>query len=61
MPPQMEAPRVMMTPPPVTPQQPKNIHINPHFKGAVVTPVQGTCPLCWFLYRLQACKDALAS
>uniref|UniRef100_A0A481BNN0 RNA-binding protein 33 isoform X4 n=1 Tax=Sus scrofa TaxID=9823 RepID=A0A481BNN0_PIG len=40
MPPQMEAPRVMMTPPPVTPQQPKNIHINPHFKGAVVTPVQ---------------------
>ncbi|XP_036212067.1 RNA-binding protein 33 isoform X1 [Myotis myotis] len=40
VPPQMEAPRVMMTPPPVTPQQPKNIHINPHFKGAVVTPVQ---------------------
>ncbi|XP_059028348.1 RNA-binding protein 33 isoform X9 [Mustela lutreola] len=40
MPPQIEAPRVMMTPPPVTPQQPKNIHINPHFKGAVVTPVQ---------------------
>uniref|UniRef100_A0A452UGC0 RNA-binding protein 33 n=1 Tax=Ursus maritimus TaxID=29073 RepID=A0A452UGC0_URSMA len=36
----IEAPRVMMTPPPVTPQQPKNIHINPHFKGAVVTPVQ---------------------
>ncbi|XP_064343229.1 RNA-binding protein 33 isoform X3 [Camelus dromedarius] len=40
MPPQIEAPRVMMTPPPATPQQPKNIHINPHFKGAVVTPVQ---------------------
>ncbi|XP_034495809.1 RNA-binding protein 33 isoform X4 [Ailuropoda melanoleuca] len=40
LPPQIEAPRVMMTPPPVTPQQPKNIHINPHFKGAVVTPVQ---------------------
>ncbi|XP_027428831.1 RNA-binding protein 33 isoform X10 [Zalophus californianus] len=40
VPPQMEAPRGMMTPPPVTPQQPKNIHINPHFKGAVVTPVQ---------------------
>ncbi|EHB00993.1 RNA-binding protein 33, partial [Heterocephalus glaber] len=40
MPPQMEAPRVMLTPPPVTPQQPKNIHINPHFKGTVVTPVQ---------------------
>ncbi|XP_023392501.1 RNA-binding protein 33 [Pteropus vampyrus] len=40
MPPQIEAPRVMMTPPPVTPQQPKNIHINPHFKGAVVAPVQ---------------------
>eukprot|EP00069_Balaena_mysticetus_P020080 bmy_12667T0 len=40
LPPQIEAPRAMMTPPPVTPQQPKNIHINPHFKGAVVTPVQ---------------------
>ncbi|XP_077915916.1 RNA-binding protein 33 isoform X2 [Halichoerus grypus] len=40
VPPQMEAPRGMLTPPPVTPQQPKNIHINPHFKGAVVTPVQ---------------------
>ncbi|XP_049498114.1 RNA-binding protein 33 isoform X1 [Panthera uncia] len=40
VPPQMEAPRLMITPPPVTPQQPKNIHINPHFKGAVVTPVQ---------------------
>ncbi|XP_054548758.1 RNA-binding protein 33 [Talpa occidentalis] len=40
MPPQIETPRVMMTPPPGTPQQPKNIHINPHFKGAVVTPVQ---------------------
>ncbi|XP_072820192.1 RNA-binding protein 33 isoform X4 [Vicugna pacos] len=40
MPPQIETPRVMMTPPPATPQQPKNIHINPHFKGAVVTPVQ---------------------
>uniref|UniRef100_A0A2K6FUR4 RNA-binding protein 33 n=1 Tax=Propithecus coquereli TaxID=379532 RepID=A0A2K6FUR4_PROCO len=40
MPPQMETPRIMMTPPPVTPQQPKNIHINPHFKGTVVTPVQ---------------------
>ncbi|KAG8506122.1 RNA-binding protein 33 [Galemys pyrenaicus] len=40
MPPQVETPRVMMTPPPGTPQQPKNIHINPHFKGAVVTPVQ---------------------
>ncbi|KAM9575627.1 RNA-binding protein 33 isoform 3-T3 [Guaruba guarouba] len=40
MPPQIETPRIMMTPPPVTPQQPKNIHINPHFKGTVVTPVQ---------------------
>uniref|UniRef100_A0A8C5ZZ92 RNA-binding protein 33 n=1 Tax=Marmota marmota marmota TaxID=9994 RepID=A0A8C5ZZ92_MARMA len=40
MPPQIEAPRMMLTPPPVTPQQPKNIHINPHFKGTVVTPVQ---------------------
>uniref|UniRef100_A0A2K5UPG4 RNA-binding protein 33 n=1 Tax=Macaca fascicularis TaxID=9541 RepID=A0A2K5UPG4_MACFA len=40
MPPQLETPRMMMTPPPVTPQQPKNIHINPHFKGTVVTPVQ---------------------
>nr|XP_036855343.1 RNA-binding protein 33 isoform X1 [Manis javanica] len=40
VPPQIEAPRVMMTPPPASPQQPKNIHINPHFKGAVVTPVQ---------------------
>lgn len=47
MPPQMDAPRVLMTPPPGAPQQPKNIHINPHFKGAVVTPVQGTCLLCW--------------
>jgi len=46
VPPQMEAPRGMLTPPPVTPQQPKNIHINPHFKGAVVTPVQGTCLFC---------------
>jgi hypothetical protein len=34
---------MMLTPPPVTPQQPKNIHINPHFKGTVVTPVQGMC------------------
>lgn len=40
MPPQIETPRMMLTPPPVTPQQPKNIHINPHFKGTVVTPVQ---------------------
>ncbi|XP_032537951.1 RNA-binding protein 33 isoform X5 [Chiroxiphia lanceolata] len=40
MPPPIETPRIMMTPPPVTPQQPKNIHINPHFKGTVVTPVQ---------------------
>ncbi|XP_039379183.1 RNA-binding protein 33 isoform X2 [Mauremys reevesii] len=40
MPPQIETPGIMMTPPPVTPQQPKNIHINPHFKGTVVTPVQ---------------------
>lgn len=39
----MDTPRVMMTPPPVAPQQPKNIHINPHFKGAVVAPVQGVC------------------
>nr|XP_033787509.1 RNA-binding protein 33 isoform X2 [Geotrypetes seraphini] len=38
--PQAENPRMMMTPPPVNNQQPKNIHINPHFKGAVVTPVQ---------------------
>ena len=66
MPPQIEAPRVMMTPPPVTPQQPKNIHINPHFKGAVVTPVQGTCLLCcghapgdWLVrHHFQAHKDA---
>uniref|UniRef100_A0A8D0GAR2 Uncharacterized protein n=1 Tax=Sphenodon punctatus TaxID=8508 RepID=A0A8D0GAR2_SPHPU len=41
MPPQLETPRILLTPPPVTPQQPKNIHINPHFKGPVVTPVQG--------------------
>ncbi|XP_077160099.1 RNA-binding protein 33 isoform X3 [Paroedura picta] len=40
MPPQLETPRILMTPPPVTSQQPKNIHINPHFKGNVVTPVQ---------------------
>ncbi|XP_042333001.1 RNA-binding protein 33 isoform X2 [Sceloporus undulatus] len=40
MPPQLETPRILMTPPPVTSQQPKNIHINPHFKGTVVTPVQ---------------------
>ncbi|XP_075778874.1 RNA-binding protein 33 isoform X3 [Pelodiscus sinensis] len=40
MPPQIETPGIMMTPPPVTPQQPKNIHINPHFKGTVVTPGQ---------------------
>ncbi|XP_030054389.1 RNA-binding protein 33 isoform X2 [Microcaecilia unicolor] len=43
--PRVEAPRMMMTPPPVNQQQPKNIHINPHFKGAVVTPVQGRVPL----------------
>ncbi|XP_048366260.1 RNA-binding protein 33 isoform X3 [Sphaerodactylus townsendi] len=41
MPPQLETSRILMTPPPpVTSQQPKNIHINPHFKGTVVTPVQ---------------------
>ncbi|XP_060104037.1 RNA-binding protein 33-like isoform X1 [Heteronotia binoei] len=40
MPLQLETPRILMTPPPVTSQQPKNIHINPHFKGTVVTPVQ---------------------
>ncbi|XP_060052835.1 RNA-binding protein 33 isoform X1 [Erinaceus europaeus] len=40
MPPPLDATRVMLTPPPGTPQQPKNIHINPHFKGAVVAPVQ---------------------
>ncbi|XP_054847844.1 RNA-binding protein 33 isoform X2 [Eublepharis macularius] len=41
MPSQLETPRILMTPPPpVTSQQPKNIHINPHFKGTVVTPVQ---------------------
>ncbi|XP_060638569.2 RNA-binding protein 33 isoform X2 [Anolis sagrei] len=40
MPPQLETPRILMTPPPVASQQPKNIHINPHFKGTVVTPVQ---------------------
>ncbi|XP_061443562.1 RNA-binding protein 33 isoform X2 [Rhineura floridana] len=40
MPPQLETSRMLMTPPPVTSQQPKNIHINPHFKGPVVTPVQ---------------------
>lgn len=37
---QLETPRMLMNPPPVTSQQPKNIHINPHFKGTVVTPVQ---------------------
>nr|XP_056713104.1 RNA-binding protein 33 [Euleptes europaea] len=40
LPPQLETPRILMTPPPATSQQPKNIHINPHFKGTVVTPVQ---------------------
>ncbi|KAJ6650867.1 hypothetical protein lerEdw1_002379 [Lerista edwardsae] len=40
MSPQLETPRILMNPPPVTSQQPKNIHINPHFKGTVVTPVQ---------------------
>ncbi|KAG8147114.1 hypothetical protein E2320_022557, partial [Naja naja] len=42
MPSQVESPRILMTPPSVASQQPKNIHINPHFKGTVVTPVQGT-------------------
>ncbi|KAM6453011.1 RNA-binding protein 33 isoform 3-T3 [Liasis olivaceus] len=37
---QVETPRILMTPPSVASQQPKNIHINPHFKGTVVTPVQ---------------------
>uniref|UniRef100_A0A8C6VDN4 RRM domain-containing protein n=1 Tax=Naja naja TaxID=35670 RepID=A0A8C6VDN4_NAJNA len=40
MPSQVDAPRILMTSPSVASQQPKNIHINPHFKGAVVTPVQ---------------------
>ncbi|XP_063159446.1 RNA-binding protein 33 isoform X2 [Candoia aspera] len=40
MPSQVETPRILMTPPSVASQQPKNIHINPHFKGTVVTPVQ---------------------
>ncbi|KAK9395777.1 RNA-binding protein 33-like [Crotalus adamanteus] len=39
MPSQVETPRILMTPS-VASQQPKNIHINPHFKGTVVTPVQ---------------------
>ncbi|XP_029444325.1 RNA-binding protein 33 isoform X3 [Rhinatrema bivittatum] len=38
--PQVENPRMMMNSPSMNNQQPKNIHINPHFKGAVVTPVQ---------------------
>ncbi|KAM3823293.1 RNA-binding protein 33 isoform 5-T5 [Vipera latastei] len=40
MPSQVDAPRILMTSPSVASQQPKNIHINPHFKGTVVTPVQ---------------------
>ncbi|XP_032093166.1 RNA-binding protein 33 isoform X3 [Thamnophis elegans] len=40
MPSQVDNPRLLMTSPSVASQQPKNIHINPHFKGAVVTPVQ---------------------
>lgn len=51
----------MMTPPPVTPPQPKNIHINPHFKGAVVTPVQGTCLPAAVKARLLWPKDSVAS
>ncbi|XP_034257541.1 RNA-binding protein 33 isoform X6 [Pantherophis guttatus] len=40
MPSQVDGPRMLMTSPSVASQQPKNIHINPHFKGTVVTPVQ---------------------
>ncbi|KAG7488474.1 hypothetical protein MATL_G00034620 [Megalops atlanticus] len=38
---QMESPR-MMSPPPasLSPQQPKNIHINPHFRGPASSPAQ---------------------
>ncbi|XP_043920719.1 RNA-binding protein 33 [Protopterus annectens] len=36
---QLEPPRMLMPPPP-TPQQPKNIHINPHFKGPVTSSMQ---------------------
>uniref|UniRef100_A0A670ZGY6 RNA-binding protein 33 n=1 Tax=Pseudonaja textilis TaxID=8673 RepID=A0A670ZGY6_PSETE len=39
MPSQVDAPRILMTSSAAS-QQPKNIHINPHFKGTVVTPVQ---------------------
>ncbi|XP_070584386.1 RNA-binding protein 33 isoform X3 [Erythrolamprus reginae] len=35
MPSQVDPPRMLMTSPSVASQQPKNIHINPHFKGAV--------------------------
>ncbi|XP_026536724.1 RNA-binding protein 33 isoform X4 [Notechis scutatus] len=40
MPSQVDAPRMLMTSSSAASQQPKNIHINPHFKGTVVTPVQ---------------------
>uniref|UniRef100_A0A8C5R9U0 RNA-binding protein 33 n=1 Tax=Laticauda laticaudata TaxID=8630 RepID=A0A8C5R9U0_LATLA len=40
MPSQVDAPRILMTSSSAASQQPKNIHINPHFKGTVVTPVQ---------------------
>lgn len=46
--PQMESPRMMSSPPPSFPPhhqeqhpQPKNIHINPHFRGHASPSVQG--------------------
>ncbi|KAI1889164.1 hypothetical protein AGOR_G00176260 [Albula goreensis] len=39
--PQMEPPRILSPPPAaLSPQQPKNIHINPHFRGPASSPAQ---------------------